>query len=56
MNVVVFDGADGFDTLEAWLRRPPRSLAGIEVAHMIRKKQFQSNHTFPFKQFASLAA
>ena len=32
------------------------TLAGIEVAHMIRKKQFQSNHTSPFKQFASLAA
>ena len=32
------------------------TLAGIEVAHMIRKKQFQSNHTSPFKQFASVAA
>ena len=32
------------------------TLAGIEVAHMIRKKQLQSNHTSPFKQFASLAA
>ena len=32
------------------------TLVGIEVAHMIRKKQFQSNHTSPFKQFASLAA
>ena len=32
------------------------TLAGIEVAHMIRKKQFQSNHISPFKQFASLAA
>ena len=32
------------------------TLAGIEVAHMIRKQQFQSNHTSPFKQFASLAA
>ena len=30
--------------------------AGIEVAHMIRKKQFQTNHTSPFKQFARLAA
>lgn len=32
------------------------TLAGIEVAHMIRKQQFQSNHISPFKQFASLAA
>ena len=32
------------------------TLAGIEVAHMIRKKQFQTNHSSPFKQFASLAA
>ena len=32
------------------------TLAGIEVAHMIRKQQFQLNHTSPFKQFASLAA
>jgi len=24
--------------------------------HMIRKQQFQSNHTSPFEQFASLAA
>ena len=32
------------------------TLAGIEVAHMIRKKQFQTSHTSPFKQFASLAA
>ena len=32
------------------------TLAGIEVAHMIRKKQFQSNHSSPLKQFASLAA
>jgi len=32
------------------------TLAGIEVAHMIRKQQFESNHTSPFKQFASLAA
>lgn len=31
-------------------------LAGIEVAHIIRKQQFLSNHTSPFKQFASLAA
>ena len=30
--------------------------AGSEVAHMIRKQQFQSNHASPFKQFASLAA
>lgn len=32
------------------------TLAGIEVAHMIRKQQFLMNHTSPFKQFASLAA
>ena len=32
------------------------TLAGIEVAHMIRKQQFQSYHPSPFKQFASLAA
>jgi len=32
------------------------TLSGIEVAHMIRKKQIQTNHTSPFKQFASLAA
>lgn len=32
------------------------TLAGIEVAHMIRKKQIQTIHTSPFKQFASLAA
>jgi putative transposase len=32
------------------------TLAGIEVAHMIRKQQLQSNHVSPFKQFASLAA
>ena len=32
------------------------TIKGIEVAHMIRKQQFQSNHTSPFKQFASLAA
>jgi len=32
------------------------TIAGIEVAHMIRKKQFPSNDTSPFKQFASLAA
>ena len=32
------------------------TLAGIEAAHMIRKKQFQSNHMSPFKQFANLAA
>ena len=32
------------------------TLAGIEVVHMIRKQQFQSNHTSLFKQFSSLAA
>lgn len=31
------------------------TLAGIEVAHMIRKQQIQTNRTSPFKQFASLA-
>lgn len=28
------------------------NLAGIEVAHMIQKQQFQTNHPSPFKQFA----
>lgn len=32
------------------------TLAGVEVAHMIRKRQLPSNHTSPFEQFASLAA
>ncbi|MBL4767925.1 MAG: DDE-type integrase/transposase/recombinase [Rhodobacteraceae bacterium] len=32
------------------------TLAGIEVTHMIRKQQFQSNHSSPYKQFVSLAA
>ena len=32
------------------------TLAGIEVAHMIRKKQFHTNHASPFETFASLAA
>ena len=32
------------------------TFAGLEVAHMIRKQQFQINHASPFKQFASLAA
>jgi len=32
------------------------TLAGIEVAHMIQKKQLQSSHMSPFKQFESLAA
>ena len=32
------------------------TFAGIEVAHMIQKKQFQSNHASPFETFASLAA
>lgn len=32
------------------------TLSGIETAHMIRKQQFQSNHTSPFEQFANLAA
>lgn len=32
------------------------TLAGVEVAHMIRKQQFLSNSTSPLEQFASLAA
>lgn len=32
------------------------TLAGIEVAHMIRKKQIPTNHASPFETFASLAA
>ena len=32
------------------------TLAEVEAAHMIRKQQFQSNHTSTFEQFASLAA
>jgi putative transposase len=32
------------------------TLAGIEVAHMIRKKQIHTNHASPFETFASLAA
>jgi putative transposase len=32
------------------------TLAGIEVAHMIRKQQLKSKHTSPFEQFVSLAA
>jgi len=31
------------------------TLQGIEVAHMIRKKQFDHNGLSPFKQFAALA-
>jgi len=31
-------------------------LQGIEVAHMIRKRQFGQNGLSPFKQFAALAA
>ncbi|PHR89706.1 MAG: IS6 family transposase [Blastopirellula sp.] len=37
-------------------RSAAATLAGIEVAHMIRKQQIQSNHMSPFEQFASLAA
>ncbi len=32
------------------------TLAGIEVAHMIRKKQFSVNGISAFQQFAALAA
>jgi putative transposase len=32
------------------------TLAGIEVAHMIRKKQFPANGISAFRQFAALAA
>lgn len=32
------------------------SIAGIEVANMIRKGQFASNHLSAFQQFAALAA
>lgn len=32
------------------------TLAGIEVAHMIRKKQFPANGISAFQQFAALAA
>ena len=32
------------------------TLAGIEVAHMIRKKQIHTNYSSPFETFASLAA
>ena len=31
------------------------TLDGIEVAHMIRKQQFDTSGQFPFKQFAALA-
>lgn len=32
------------------------TIAGIEIAHMIRKDQFAANGTTPFQQFAALAA
>ncbi|WP_247875408.1 IS6 family transposase [Ochrobactrum sp. Marseille-Q0166] len=32
------------------------TIAGIEVAHMIRKKQFANNNRLPFQLFAELAA
>ena len=32
------------------------TIAGIEVAHMIRKDQFAANGTTPFQKFAALAA
>ena len=32
------------------------TIAGIEVAHMIRKKQFTSDNRSPFEVFAELAA
>ncbi|MEE9926412.1 MAG: IS6 family transposase [Brucella anthropi] len=34
----------------------PATIAGIEVAHMIRKKQFANDNRSPFKVFAELAA
>ena len=35
---------------------PSATIAGIEVAHMIRKKQFANNNRSPFEVFAELAA
>jgi len=32
------------------------TIAGIEVAHMIRKRQFEANDLSAFQQFAVLAA
>ena len=32
------------------------TLAGIEIAHMIRKKQIPTNTTSPFDTFAAIAA
>ena len=32
------------------------TLDGIELAHMIRKRQFSTNGQSPFQQFAALAA
>jgi putative transposase len=32
------------------------TIAGIEVAHMIRKKQFANDNSLPFMVFAELAA
>jgi len=32
------------------------AIAGIEVAHMIRKRQFEANDLSAFQQFAVLAA
>ena len=32
------------------------TIAGIEVAHMIRKNQFANDNSSPFKVFAELAA
>tara|TARA_R110000751_G_scaffold85615_2_gene170845 strand:- start:64920 stop:65297 length:378 start_codon:yes stop_codon:yes gene_type:complete len=32
------------------------TIAGIEVAHMIRKDQFAANGTSPFQKFAALAS
>jgi putative transposase len=32
------------------------SIAGIEIAHMIRKGQFAANKLSPFQQFAAFAS
>lgn len=42
-------GFKAFDSASA-------TIAGIEVAHMIRKKQFANNNRSPFEVFAELAA
>ena len=42
-------GFKAFDSASA-------TIAGIEVAHMIRKKQFANENRSPFEVFAELAA